>query len=147
MMAAEKWYEYQSNYQKYGFDMKPKAVSEKKERSQAKTGIGVRDKLHMLELLLVLGVLCIGLVISTAYSAKIQFTTNQMRAQCNEIQGEIQNLDVAVKSACGIEGIEVKASQLGMVYPSAASIAYVDCNVTESKELSLALKESAYPVN
>ena len=34
MMAAEKWYEYQDSYKRYGFDMKPK--TEKKENIKSK---------------------------------------------------------------------------------------------------------------
>jgi hypothetical protein len=34
MMAAEKWFEYQTSYQKYGLDMKPPKVEPKKQKKR-----------------------------------------------------------------------------------------------------------------
>ncbi len=148
MMAAEKWYEYQANYQKYGFDMQPRPIPAAKEKPAKKTELCASDKLHILELLLLVGLLCIGMVITTAYGAKAQYNINQIKAECDSLQGEIQNLDVAIKSAVSIESVERKAvEELEMIYPSSADIAYVDCGSQETEKFSLALKENAYPVN
>ena len=148
MMAAEKWYEYQANYQKYGFDMQPRPVPQIKEKPTKQTGLCASDKLHILELLFLVGLLCVGMVITTAYGAKAQYNINQIKAECASLQGEIQNLDVAIKSAASIESVEVKAvGELGMVYPSSSDIAYVDCGGQETEKLSLALKENAYSAN
>ena len=55
MIAAEKWYEYQENYQKYGFDMKPERP--RKPKRKPKSTITAKDKLRILVFTLVLGVL------------------------------------------------------------------------------------------
>ena len=76
MIAAEKWYEYQENYQKYGFDMKPKEP--RKKVKKPKPGISAKDKMRLLALTVVVGVLCIGLIVTTAFAATIKYETNNL---------------------------------------------------------------------
>ena len=116
MIAAEKWYEYQENYQKYGLDMKPKAP--RKKPKPQKSGITAKDKTRLLLLTVVAGILCIGLIITTAFAASIQ--------QNHELEAEIENLNVAVYSESNIEALEEKAmDKQGMVYPSSKQVVYL----------------------
>ncbi len=90
MMAAEKWYEYQDSYKRYGFDMKPRTI--KKESIKSKTSnsaINAKDKFRMLLLTVFVGLLCIGLILSTAYAASIKYHTNEMIRENEVLQGEI----------------------------------------------------------
>ena len=124
MIAAEKWYEYQENYQKYGLDMKPKAP--RKKPKPQKSGITAKDKTRLLLLTVVAGVLCIGLIITTAFAASIKYETNQIIQQNHELEAEIENLNVAVYSESNIEALEEKAmDKQGMVYPSCKQVVYL----------------------
>ena len=143
MIAAEKWYEYQENYQKYGLDMKPKTPKKKVKRQ--KTGITAKDKARLLLLTVVVGVLCIGLIISTAFAASIKFETNRVIEKNNALEAEIENLNVKIYSSNNIEAIEKKASdQLGMLYPSSKQIIYVTEDEKPDGNFADTLKEEAY---
>ena len=79
MMAAEKWYEYQDSYKRYGIDMKPKTVKTGTIKSKSSnTGINAKDKFRLLLLTAFIGVLCIGVILTTAYAASIKYNINTM---------------------------------------------------------------------
>ena len=82
MIAPEKWYEYQREYQRYGFDMKPqpeerrtRTGSRKKTRKVAAPfGNGRKAAFSAV---LAAGLAMIMLIIITAYSADMRFEINQ----------------------------------------------------------------------
>ena len=53
MISAEKWYEYQENYKRYGFDMKPR-TQKKISEVNVKSGINAKDKALLVALVLIL---------------------------------------------------------------------------------------------
>lgn len=145
MLAAEKWYTYQENYQKYGLDMRPAEEKKIRTRTEKDAAISVQDKLRLLVLVVLLGVLFVGFVATTAYGAKIQYNINTIQADCDEVQGEIENLHVKIKSATNIQTIEEKAMAMGMVYPKITEYVYVNGGQEEPvKDFALALMEQAY---
>ncbi len=146
MMAAEKWYEYQSNYKRYGIDMKPRF--EKKENikvSNSSIGITSKDKFRLLFLTIFAGIICIGLILSTAYAASVKYNINSLIKENAVIQGEIENLNVKIESAANIQIVETRAcAELGMVYPTADKLVFINGQKPEMKDFALALKEVAY---
>ena len=75
-----------------------------------------RDKARLLFLTMIAGFLCVLLVISTAYAAGVQYEINKIIKENNELQGEIENLNVKIKSAVSISTVEQRAqNELGMV--------------------------------
>ncbi|MDD2216751.1 MAG: hypothetical protein PHE41_09360 [Eubacteriales bacterium] len=146
MMAAEKWYEYQTSYQKYGLDMRPKSKKIIKDNSKStKSAINGKDKARLMLLTVFVGLICICLIISAAYSAQVKYDINRMLVQSDGVRGEIENLNVAIKSASGITVIEEKAkNQLGMVYPTMDEITYIKRNNNEIQDFALTLKRIAY---
>lgn len=143
MIAAEKWYEYQENYQKYGFDMKPKQQA-KKPRPQ-KNRITAKDKMRLMLLTVIVGILCIGLIIATAFAASIKYDTNQLVKANNALEAEIENLNVKIYSSNNIEAIEDKASkELGMVYPSSKQIVYLTEDEKPGSGFADILRKQAY---
>lgn len=143
MIAAEKWYEYQENYQKYGFDMKPKEP--RKKIKKPKPGISAKDKVRLLVLTVIVGVLCISLIVTTALAASIKYETNKVIKENNAIQAEIENLNVKIYSSNNIEAIEkVATKKLGMVYPSSKKIVYLKKDEKPDKGFAATLKEEAY---
>jgi len=146
MMAAEKWYEYQDSYKRYGLDMKPRTV--KKETIKSKTpgaGINAEDKFRLLLLTVLIGLLCIGVILTTAYAASVKYHINTMIKENEVIQGEIENLNVKIESASNIQIVESKATmELGMIYPTPEQLVYIDGNQEAVKDFALVLKEQAY---
>lgn len=146
MLAAEKWYEYQTSYHKYGLEMKPEKNSRKKIKVAAAKAatFTAKDKLFVIFLTIFLGGLCISLIIGSAYAAKIKFQTNTIIKETSVLQGEIENLNVEIKSQNSIETIESKAiNDYGMVYPDASEyIKLTDSNAP--KDFALALKQQAF---
>lgn len=146
MIAAEKWYEYQKDYQKYGLDMKPKkkrASNENKKKSAS--AMTLREKSQIMILTVIVSMLSVGLIASTAYSAKIKYNINNLVKQSAVIEGEIENLNVKIKSQSNIQIIEEKAkTQLGMVYPTVDQYVYISQEDIPIKDFALALKQEAY---
>ncbi len=145
MIPAEQWYEYQESYKKYGFDMKPREVKVNKQNQKPKSVISAKDKARLLMLTVFLGVLCVGIIVSTAYAAKLQYDINTIMNQNDILQGEIDNLNVALKNENNIARIEEKAtSELGMVYPYANQIVNLGEKKVEVSDFAMTLKEQAY---
>lgn len=144
MMAAEKWYEYQDSYKRYGFDMRPKTVNSIKPKS-SNTGINAKDKFRILMLTIFIGVLCVGLILSTAYAASVKYRINTLIKENAVIQGEIENLNVKIESASNIQIVEARATaELGMTYPTPEQLIFVDGSQKTVKDFALVLKEQAY---
>lgn len=143
MIAAEKWYEYQENYQKYGFDMKPQKP--KRPKRKPKSLITAKDKVRILAVTLVLGILCIGLIIITAYAASIKYDTNKLLKENDALEAEIESLNVEIYSTNNIEAIESKATKKqGMVYPSSKQIVYLTEDEKPDKGFAQTLRKQAY---
>ena len=149
MIAAERWYEYQKNYQKYGLDMKPQPEREersRRRRSAKKPAISAGEgKKAALSLVMIAGIAMIMLIIITAYSANLQYNINSMLKENRALAGEIENLQVKVYSANNIEYVESKATgELGMVYPSESSKEYITNDDIPEEGFADMLREKAY---
>ena len=147
MMAAEKWYEYQDTYKRYGIDMKPRTVKKVNniKSKNSNTGINAKDKFRLILLTVFAGVLCVGLILSTAYAASVKFHINSLIKENAVIQGEIENLNVKIESASNIQIIEARAAaELGMMYPTVDQLVYIDTDKETVKDFALVLKEQAY---
>ena len=149
MIAAERWYEYQKNYQKYGLDMKPQPEREersRRRRSAKKPSISAGEgKKAAISLVMIAGIAMIMLIIITAYSANLQYNINSMLKENRALAGEIENLQVKVYSANNIEYVESKATgELGMVYPSESSKVYITNDDIPEEGFADMLREKAY---
>ena len=149
MIAAERWYEYQKNYQKYDLDMKPQPEREersRRRRSAKKPAISAGEgKKAALSLVMIAGIAMIMLIIITAYSANLQYNINSMLKENRALAGEIENLQVKVYSANNIEYVESKATgELGMVYPSESSKVYISNDDIPEEGFADMLREKAY---
>lgn len=149
MIAPEKWYEHQREYQRYGIDMKPKP--QRQMRSQRKRKIkkitlpaGNGRKLAF-STVLAAGIAMIMLIIITAYSAGIRYDINTKIKENQALMGEIENLQVKLYSANNIDYVEGKAiSELGMTYPSAKNSVYITSDDMPAPGFADMIKEDAY---
>ena len=151
MMEPERWYEYQKNYQKYGFDMKPKpepkpAQKRPRQRKTVKVPflLGSGKKMAF-SAVVAAGVIMIMLIIVTAYAANIRYDINSMIKENNTLMGEIENLQAQMYTTNNINYVENKAtSELGMAYPETVSKVYITMDDVPEKGFSDVLKEKAY---
>ena len=151
MMEPERWYEYQKNYQKYGFDMKPKpepkpAQKRPRQRKTVKVPflLGSGKKMAF-SAVVAAGVIMIMLIIVTAYAANIRYDINSMIKENNTLMGEIENLQAQMYTTNNINYVENKAtSELGMAYPETGSKVYITMDDVQEKGFSDVLKEKAY---
>ena len=151
MMDPERWYEYQKNYQKYGFDMKPKpepkpAQKRPRQRKTVKVPflLGSGKKMAF-SAVVAAGVIMIMLIIVTAYAANIRYDINSMIKENNALEGEIENLQAQMYTTNNINYVENKAvSELGMTYPDTSDKVYITVDDVPEKGFSDVLKEKAY---
>lgn len=146
MMLAEKNYGYQRERRHYKTDVKLEKVerSEQVYKKNSSAVISSKDKLILLALTLFVGLLCVGLILTTAYAAKVKYNINNLTNENAVITGEIEALNVKIKTGTNLQTIEQKAiSEIGMVYPTPDQFVFVD-GKKPAKDFALALKEQAY---
>ena len=150
MIAPEKWYEYQREYQRYGFDMKPQPEERRTRTGSRKKTRKVADpfgngRKAAFSAVLAAGLAMIMLIIITAYSADMRFEINQTIRDNNALTGEIENLQVKIYTANNVNYIEKKAkSDLGMVSPKEKSRVYIAADDIPEQGFADMLKEKAY---
>lgn len=104
-----------------------------------------RDKKRILTTTVVVGIICIMMVVLAAYAAELRVENNNLIKKNTAIQGEIDTLNVKVKTANNIENIEtVATSELGMVYPSEGQCVYVSSAEKPSGNFATVIKQQAY---
>lgn len=147
MLTAEQRY-YVDNFEE--LDSKRKRQSKRSSKNVAKpqTSKGVftkQDRAKLFVLMLIIGILCIAGVVTTAYATQVKYNINQVSKENAVIQGEIDNLNVIIEGANNVKNIEDKAiNQLGMIYPSYEQIVYISQNSEKSNNFALVLREQAY---
>jgi len=141
MITAEQWYEYQGNYSKYGFDMKPRVSVPK--RTVVRTMVIDRKKLMVF--ILVVGCILIATIVASAYAASIAYSNNQLKTEINMLQGEVDALSIDIESASNVQTIERKAiDQLGMVYPRDDQYVEIAGQEAPGSDFALLLKKAAF---
>lgn len=104
-----------------------------------------QDKKRILTGTVIVGLICIIIVVLTAYSAELRCENNELIDSNEALQGEIDTLNVEIKSANNIEHIEkVATEKLGMVYPSEGECVYVSDEDAPGGNFAMAIKEQAY---
>ncbi len=103
------------------------------------------DKKQILTSAIIIGVISIIIVVFAAYSAELRCENNELMATNEALQGEIDTLDVKIKSANNIDYIEeVATKKLGMVYPTTGECVYVSGDDKPDGNFAMEIKEQAY---
>lgn len=150
MIAPERWYEHQRDYQRYGFDMKPQQEERRQRTARKRTTKKIavpfgNERKVAFSVVLAIGIAMILLIIITAYSANLRFNINQTIRENNVIVGEIENLQVKIYAANNVDYIESKAkSKLNMVSPKEKNRVYITADDIPQQGFADMLKEKAY---
>lgn len=149
MIAPERWYEHQKQYQQYGLDMKP----EPQRRMRSDRNKHVRKlvipsgagKKMAFSTVLAIGAAMIMLIIITAYAANLRYDINSMIKDNQATIGEIENLQVKLCSANNVDYIEGKAvGTMKMVYPKDKNKVYLSADDMPERGFADIIKEKAY---
>ena len=104
-----------------------------------------RGQRNIIVTILFIGLMCMVMVVLTAYAAELRVDNNKLISSNNTLQGEIDTLNVRIKAANNIENIEqIAKNQLGMVYPETGQYVYINPNDVPLGDLALRIKETAY---
>lgn len=107
--------------------------------------MGAQNKKRVLTGIVAIGLVCIIMVVIAAYSAELRVENNELISSNEVLQGEIDTLNVKIKSANNIDHIErVATRKLGMVYPKAGECVYVSENDAPQQNFAMTIKEQAY---
>lgn len=105
----------------------------------------LRSERRILSSIILIGLICIFIVVLTAYATELRVDNNKLISDINILQGEIDTLNVQIKQANNIERIEqVAVQQLGMVYPDGDQCVYISREDAPSGNLAMLIKENAY---
>lgn len=104
-----------------------------------------QEKKRILMGVVLIGLICIIMVVVTAYAAELRVENNALISENEAVQGEIDTLNVKIKSANNIEHIEkIATSKLGMVYPSEGECVYLKSSDAPKGNFAMVIKEQAY---
>lgn len=92
-----------------------------------------------------IGIICIIIVVLTAYSTDLKYDNNILMRENKALKGEVDTLNVRIESANNIEYIEKTASEeLGMIYPEEGECVYLDREDRPDANFAMLIRERAY---
>ena len=103
------------------------------------------NKRILLLMIILIGIIGLGLVITTAYAANVKYQANATIKENDILRGEIENLTVQINEATNIQTLEVKAQvELGMVYPTMDEFVFIASEQETSGDFAMIIKSEAY---
>ena len=107
--------------------------------------MSVQDKKRIMITLVLVGLICIFMVVLTAYAAELRIENNNLIDKNNSLQGEVETLNVKIKTANNVEHIEsVAKNKLGMVYPTSDECIYIKSTDKVNSNLATVIRKQAY---
>lgn len=104
-----------------------------------------RKNKKILTICVIVGIIAIIMVVLTAHAAEVRCDNNELIKQNKAIQGEVDTLDIKIKSANNVEHIEqVARDKLGMVYSDENSCIYLSEKKAPEGNLAMTIRENAY---
>ncbi|MDR2089661.1 MAG: hypothetical protein LBP73_09930 [Clostridiales Family XIII bacterium] len=149
MQTVSTGYKFREREKEFDFRHGLSPVSAKPEakpaRAKSKDGVSAWDRGGMLALLLFAGLVGIGWIIASAWMTSIQYEINQITAAVEETHTEIEKLTVKIEKGTGINVIEMRAiHELGMIYPTAEQVVYIEEEPPPMNDFAQYIKENAY---
>ncbi|MDR2771386.1 MAG: hypothetical protein LBB57_05065, partial [Clostridiales Family XIII bacterium] len=112
---------------------------------EKKGAVSVWDKGGMLLILLFAGLLGIGMIIASAWMTSIKYEINRIEKVAAATYAEVEKLSVKIEKGTGISVIELRAIQeLGMIYPAAEQVVYIEEEPAPVSDFAQYIKENAY---
>lgn len=102
-----------------------------------------KDYARTLLFVCLIGALCIGIIVISAYTANAQYNLNRINSRCTTLESEIADASSGLQRATNITVIEAKAEALGMVYPTFQETINLTAGASDKTDLAAALKTIA----
>jgi len=107
--------------------------------------MSVQDKRRVILTIVIAGIICIAMVVLTAYAAELRCENNELIDKNAALQGEVETLSVQIKTANNIEHIEkVATTKLGMRYPTSDECIYITNSDKPKGNFATVIKKEAY---
>ena len=107
--------------------------------------IKAQDKKRIILTILLVGMICIMMVVLTAFAAQIRHENNELETKNEALPGEVDTLSVKIKSANSIDHIEkVATKKLGMVHPSEDECVNLSDKDKPKKNFAAVIRKEAY---
>ena len=104
-----------------------------------------RDKRILFVAVILMGIIGLGLVITTAYAAEVKYRINETLRENEILRGEIENLKVRVNEANNIQTLEIKAqTELGMIYPAPEQFVFIAEEEEPPADFAMLIRTGAY---
>ena len=96
-------------------------------------------------MIILVGMICVSIVLLSAYAAELKVGNNQLATANETLQGEIASLDVKITSANSIDQIEaIATTQLGMVYAAENECIYISQDDAPDGSLAMLIRSNNY---
>jgi len=106
--------------------------------------VTAQDKVKIILLLFVVGILSISIILSTAYVAEVRHEINNLTRQSADLRGQIENLNVQIERASSLRIIEERAkNELGMIYPFGSQVVFLQDDVRPHGDFAMRLRAQA----
>ncbi|MBR5741415.1 MAG: hypothetical protein IKX91_02560 [Firmicutes bacterium] len=102
-----------------------------------------KDYVRTLLFVCLIGVLCAGIIVISAYTANAQYNLNRINNRCARLESEIADVSAKLQRETNITVIEAKAAGLGMVYPTFQQTINLTAGTNADLDLAAALKTVA----
>jgi hypothetical protein len=151
MVAAKQGYRFRERERtldfRHGFSPIPAERTPESEPApkRSKDALPALDKGGILLLLILAGIVGIGMLIASAWMNSIQYDINQTVKATEAVYKEIEQLTVRIEKGTGISVIEQRATdELGMIYPTAEQMVYIEGDPPQMNDFAQYIKENAY---
>lgn len=128
-----------------------KIIKKNKEKFNSKTlrkkntVISTGEKSKAIINIILTGIVCIAIVLLSAYSADLKNGNNNLAKENGYVQSEIDSLNIKIGEASKIDYIEeVASTELGMVYPDPDKCIHVTEEDMPEESLATVIKNGAY---
>jgi hypothetical protein len=130
---------------RYGFSPIPAERAPEPAPKERKDAVSALDKGGMLLLLIFAGFVGIGMIIASAWMTSIQYDINRIVKDTEAVCEDIEQLAVRIEKGTGISVIEQRATdELGMIYPAAEQIVYLEDEPPPMNDFAQYIKENTY---
>jgi hypothetical protein len=123
------------------------APGKPRDTARAKTGkaVSAPDITAMVLILIFAGLIGVGMTVASSWMSSIQYDINRVVRATEETYAEIEKLTVKIEKGTGIGVIEHRAtSELGMIYPTADQVVYIEEEPPSINDFAQYIKENAY---
>lgn len=144
MIAAEKRYYFDYDQRLFQNEYQ-KNEQNQIGKKQKKLILPKAKKVKLIMSLLLIGGICVAAITMTAYASQIKYNIFNINKEIKMLEGDIDNLNLQIERQCSLSVVENKAiKELGMVYPSANQIVFLDNASKNSKDFASVLKQAAF---